>query len=349
MDIRSKGGGDGHKIKTVKERRRGHSDRRALRARPRCAQPGLGQGAKGAEAPYYPADAGRPESFTGDNASELSARLFPTPNQWQPPLYFRGTINYLRSDNPVRIFLVGAQRLVTELACGSNVRVVTYLVSAAIALFGTLGSLHAFGFVNVHPFDLDGEWRFPPYFSGGLLFAAAALAFMAGDAGLEGGNGQGWLRHLGWLMDRGQSRTWWRLMGLFFAFMATDELVAIHERLDAATGVDWQELYLPIAFLGGLAWLFTAWRLWRHRVGYLLYGAGAVAWFLSQVLEAIQWGVGDEKGGKVAIYNYLMIAEEVGEMIGSMLFCLAILVAIQCAYREQKKRPAVVGEYHDTV
>ena len=131
--------------------------------------------------------------------------------------------------------------------------------------------------------------------------------------------------------------------------MATDELVAIHERLDAATGVDWQELYLPIAFLGGLAWLFTAWRLWRHRVGYLLYGAGAVAWFLSQVLEAIQWGVGDEKGGKVAIYNYLMIAEEVGEMIGSMLFCLAILVAIQCAYREQKKRPAVVGEYHDTV
>jgi hypothetical protein len=120
--------------------------------------------------------------------------------------------------------------------------------------------------------------------------------------------------------------------------MGIDELTSIHERLEKLSGADWQTIYLPIVILAAPAWLFTAWRLWRHRVGYVLYGTGAVLWVLSQALEKIQWGVPHLTEGAIydyLTYDYLMISEEVGEMLGSMLFGLAILRAIQRSRRDR--------------
>jgi hypothetical protein len=160
----------------------------------------------------------------------------------------------LRPDNPIRIFLTGARQLGIELARDSDVRTSTVLVSAVIVTLGALGALRAFGVVDRHEFDLDAEWVLAAYFSCGLLCAAAGLAFLIGNTVVDGGIGREW-RQPG-PMDRGQSRIWWRLIGCFFVFMAIDELVSVHERVESVTGVDWQQLYLPIVFLGGVAWLF---------------------------------------------------------------------------------------------
>lgn len=155
-------------------------------------------------------------------------------------------------------------------------------------------------------------------FSSGLLFATAALALLLGEVGF---------------CNTGEP-IWWRFVGFFFTFMGLDEILCFHERLEKLTGIDWQVLYSPVVLIGGIGGLVTLWRLWQHRVGYLVYAGGAAAWFISQVFEKIEWS-GRDGAGLENIYNQLMVAEEEFEMIGSLLFGLGVLLALKYALRKR--------------
>jgi len=173
------------------------------------------------------------------------------------------------------------------------------LLGLGIALLGVLGVL-AVHFPRQVPWvlDLDAEHSVPALYSGLLLVAggAAFLVLSRAGAGLPAA-----------------------LLALLLGFMSLDEVVVVHEKLEAATGVDWQLLYAPLFLLCGVGWLLVLRRFGlRSAAGVLLVG-GAALWAGSQVLEQIQWdGVAE-----VAHYRWYAVPEELAEMGGSLLFLLA--------------------------
>jgi hypothetical protein len=153
-------------------------------------------------------------------------------------------------------------------------------------------------------FDLDGEGKPPAAFS----------ALLLGSAGLAG-----------FLNARDTGERAWALLGAFLLFMAVDEAITLHETLGDATGIGWIKLYLPVAAVGGLAWLAVLRRLWPVpllRAGWL---GGAAAWFVSQVLEHLESG----PGGRVEAYEVYATFEEALELVGSALWLLVLLAALQ--------------------
>lgn len=196
-------------------------------------------------------------------------------------------------------------------------------LALAITALATLGLANrASPEWGLSAFDLDRELRVAAAFSGAVLVSGAAVfAVLAGRAvgGLRRASGA---------------------MAALLAVMAGDEVVELHERLEAATGVDWQLLYLPVAMVGALAWLRLL-RAWRGRTlpGVLLI-AGAACWGVSQVLEAVQWN------GDVQVEGYvgLMLAEEMLEITGSAFLLLAgLAVLVAEAVRHDEAAPLRSG------
>ncbi len=170
-----------------------------------------------------------------------------------------------------------------------------------VAALGVLGAVTAHHDLSSRWFDLDGEYNVPAAWSAGLLVAAGALAAVVG-------------RRPAWRAATG--------LAVLFAFMGLDEAVAIHERLEALTGIDWQLLYVPVVLVGGVAWL-ALWRRGRTVARFRpALAAGSAAWFVAQVLEKVQWH-GDVKA---AHYDLMMVLEELLEMTGSLLFLIAVLL-----------------------
>jgi hypothetical protein len=151
-------------------------------------------------------------------------------------------------------------------------------------------------------FDLNAEQSLAVVVSVGILFLAAAAAFAWSRRG-DGGR---------------------PVLGLvaFLVFMAVEEGAFLHERLESRLDVDWQILYLPVIAVGAWLWLRSLARLPRPWPAALLV-LGAVSWALSQVFEALQW-----KGERL-VHVWMLFPEEVGEMVGSALFALAFLAALQ--------------------
>ena len=178
-------------------------------------------------------------------------------------------------------------------------------LAAAIAVMAVLGVI-AERSDGLDAFDLDGELNIPAFFSAALLGAAALAAWRA-------------RRTAGWTV----------VFALLFAFMAGDELSGLHEELADRVGVRWPVLYAPLIVAAGVAWLMAMRSLLadRHPAA-LLLGGGAAAWFVAQLLEAVQW----KDGEHVAGYYPMMYAEETLEMAGSALFLLAF-VALGAARR----------------
>jgi hypothetical protein len=177
---------------------------------------------------------------------------------------------------------------------------------AVCLLLGLLGQLPNAGVPNTSPFDLDSEYWFASTWSALLLLAAAYAAVTYGK--VTGGRAAVGL-------------------GCFLAFMATDEFVSVHERVEAAAGIDWQILYLPLVLLGAVMCLLVVreqWEAGRWASVRLLLGGG-ILWSVAQILEKVQWD-GDRQ---VSGYAVLSTIEELFEMAGSLLFGLAMLIALQ--------------------
>jgi hypothetical protein len=112
------------------------------------------------------------------------------------------------------------------------------------------------------------------------------------------------------------------LLAAGLAFMALDEVAEIHEHLEAFVGLDWQSIYIP-GFVAALVVLISVARRMRHDAprAVLVLAAGTAAWVVSQVLEVLEWHGSVQQPG----YVYMMFAEEILEMFGSIGFVVALL------------------------
>ena len=228
------------------------------------------------------------------------------------------------------------RRSLLELVVAVPVRGVAVAIFVVIAVLGALGAFHLY-VRNVPMLDLDSELTVPMYFNGGLLLLAAGLAALRGRADT-------------------QSRTRWRLLAGFFLFMSFDEIGALHETISHGVGLYWQVLYVPIMLIGGVAWLGAVLSSRNHPPAPLLFIVGAGCYVLAQSLESLQWGGGEPLGA----FKWTSIPEELLEMSGVALWCLAILVGIRAvaAVRASDERelrlvdlpgpPEQAGELHDS-
>ena len=182
-------------------------------------------------------------------------------------------------------------------------------VGAVIVLLGTLGAVDLLApALPMSVLSLEGERTVPAAFSAVLLLAAGALAMMLST--VSGSRGLG-------------SPGLWRFMGAFLVFMALDEAFAIHEHVSAAaTGITWQAFYAPICVSAVIAWAAILHKL-PSGAARGMWVAGAAAWFVSQVIEAVQWD------GTVLVYQWTFVPEEMLEMTGSLLWGLALLLTLR--------------------
>ncbi len=198
---------------------------------------------------------------------------------------------------------------IARLVARIDPRVAAAVVFGGIAVFGALGI--ADNSDHDSQFYMDTEGVLPAKFSAALLLGAGLVSALAGLS-LEGVRGR-----------------WWLFLGAFFAFMGIDEWRAFHENLETSVGVNWQYLYLPVILLGGIAWLIVLRDMLWARLSVALFVCGALAWFVAQVFEAIQWDLaapGSEED--VLIHPGLVPPEEILEMAGSAMFGLAILYVL---------------------
>jgi hypothetical protein len=121
-----------------------------------------------------------------------------------------------------------------------------------------------------------------------------------------------------------------------FAFLGLDEIAALHEAVQDRVNVWGQAVLAPVVVVGVYAWWVTLRQLRSEQPAGTLFLAGAVAWIVSQGIDAAfneHWG-------------WTIVPEELVEMAGSALFGLALLVALQplvarrTAPEAQPARPA---------
>ena len=188
-------------------------------------------------------------------------------------------------------------------------RLAAVAVFAGIAFFGVLGIVHNDD--HSSQFYLDTEGVLPAKWSAAILLGGGLLTILAGLT----------LENIG--------RFWWVFLGLFFCFMGIDEWRAIHESLETSVGVNWEYLYLPVVLVGGIASLVVLRQMLPLRLPIVMFVGGGLAWFIAQVLEALQWDLAAPGSDEdILIHPWMVPPEEILEMTGSALFGLAILYVL---------------------
>ena len=204
---------------------------------------------------------------------------------------------------------------VVALAARIPAQGVAVVAAVGIGVFVVLGIVQRVVFQDWGLANLDSEVSLATRFSAALLWAGAFW----------------WL--LVAITDRPRSPAlwlWWPIL----TWLALDEGIAVHERLERWSGVDWQVLYIPVMVVAAVAWLGLMRRYRSESRIVALLVAGAAAWVVALTAELVQnWG-----GAPVQaiIYDPTMIAEEALEMIGSTVLLLAAILALQIA---AKTRP----------
>jgi len=168
-------------------------------------------------------------------------------------------------------------------------------------------------------FSLANEKTVPAFFSGAVNLAGGLCAMVAARARLYG-------------MHR-----MWIAFGILLTFMAVDEVVQIHERIETWTGVDWEQPYAVIALGGAFVW-FNIVRRMEPFPRWLMIG-GALGWMISFGLEDAEYDSADHRA---AGFTAMTVIEELAEMAGSGLWLLAIVVALK-AHARAAAEPA--GRY----
>ncbi|WP_232667960.1 hypothetical protein [Pseudonocardia sp. TRM90224] len=204
----------------------------------------------------------------------------------------------VETDDPRRL-----PRSVAALARLGQRRWVSAAVAMVIVVFGVLGALipgELVEFRGEWRFDLDGENTLPALFSAALLVCGGLSLLTVAIS----------IRYIAL-----------GIIGALLTYMALDEVLGIHERLETVTGISWQALYLPIAAVAGVAALLIGERLRRARLFLpcVALAAGGVAWVVAQLLEKLEWEGDVPQPG----YVPMMVTEEILEMVGSFSFLIA--------------------------
>ena len=196
---------------------------------------------------------------------------------------------------------------VAVLASRVPVVLVAVVCGVAICVLLVLGILQRVAFPDWGAANLDSEVSVATRLSATLLWVAAFWWMLVA------------------VTDRPRSLAvwvWWPVL----AWLALDEGIAIHERLERWSGIDWQLLYVPLMGVAAAA-LWGVFRRYRSqaRIAVLIM-TGATAWIVVLILELIQnWG-----GTPVhaAVYVPTMITEETLEMIGSTVLLVAAILIL---------------------
>jgi len=199
------------------------------------------------------------------------------------------------------------------------VAVIGVVSGVAIAVLVVLGILQRAGYPLLEGTNLDAEVSMATWFSAALLWTAAGC----------------------WLLVAVTARPrtaavwiWWPVL----AWLALDEGLALHERLERWSGIDWQVLYLPVIGLAAAAWWGVVRRQWTQRPTVVLLVTAAVAWATALLLEVIQnWG-----GSPVAavVYDPAMVTEEALEMVGSTVLLMAAILALRRSVQSESQGDA---------
>lgn len=202
------------------------------------------------------------------------------------------------------------------------------LVIACLAVLGLAGQLskyllghgRLFGFVRL--FDLNGEANIPAWFSAmGLLTASLLLALIASATRTTAGR---YVRH------------WWGL-ALVFAYVSLDEAASIHElsgeplrlalELDGWFRYAWVVPASVLVMIGLVVYFPFLLRLPRKTcyamlIAAALYLGGAVG------LELVEGRHDSLYGIETLTLQFLVLAEEVMEMLGVAVFVCTLLAYI---------------------
>jgi hypothetical protein len=211
-------------------------------------------------------------------------------------------------------------RLTALAASDADVRRAALLMAALIAGLGLLGAAVNPGGLSLDFLDMNEEQTLPAFASGALLLAAGLLALLLARLDRESGF----------------PPAWWTALGACFAFLAVDEVLALHEALQDATGVKGQVFLLPLVAVAGAAWLAAVRRLADLPTARSLLVGGAAAWLVSQLVDLTQRGPERD--------HPTVVPEEVLEMTGSALFVLATLVVAQRCLRQARQTAPVAAE-----
>lgn len=198
--------------------------------------------------------------------------------------------------------------------------VAMHLAGQFSALYLGHKSLHGF----VRMFDLNGEWNFPAVFSTGLLLLCSWLIGLIASAKSRAG---------------GRYRRHWQVLAWIFLFLAADELMSFHDRLQAPlvslfhlSGILYAGWTLPYA-VALLVFLF-AYRNFildlprRYLVLFVLAGAiyvGGAMGFESLGADYLYSLGGVAVSDRGVLWVVLYTVEEVAEMGGLILFAYALL------------------------
>jgi hypothetical protein len=215
---------------------------------------------------------------------------------------------------------IGPRRITRLLLWAAVFLVGMHLVGQFSALY--LGHKSLLGLVRM--FDLNGEWNFPAVFSSGLLLFCSILIAVIARAKRRAADS--FRRH-------------WQVLAGIFLFLALDELVAFHDRLQAPlasifhlSGFWYAGWTLPYAI--GLVLFLFAYRRFvfhlprRYLVLFVLSGAiyvGGAMGFESLGAEYLYSLGGVSVSDRGVLWVVLYTVEETAEIGGLILFLYALL------------------------
>jgi hypothetical protein len=174
------------------------------------------------------------------------------------------------------------------------------LVTAAFAIQYVLlhsGNYHRSEKIPI--LDLNNEQTLWATMQGSLIFAVGGLALVMSRLAVT----------------RAEMRRWWTALGFVLLILGADEIIAIHDRFQDATGNPGQIVLIPVAIVGVVAWLKLLGEFSENETVRKLWIAGASLWFFSQASDVLL----------NSTFRWTITPEEVAETSGSSLWLLAVL------------------------
>lgn len=184
-------------------------------------------------------------------------------------------------------------------------------------------------------FDLDKEGNLSSFYAGIKLWMGATGAFF----------------YARYLQRAASSRmlVWtWTALAIMLAYLGIDDMMVKHERLGFVINnrlhlngyygesFNWLIYFSPLALAGVGVLYIAAKNLWKsHRASALLIGAGACIMILSLLVEAYSGYLFTHSPFDTSYYYFLIIAEELFEMIGTSCVVGGILNTMRRIAKER--------------
>jgi hypothetical protein len=146
--------------------------------------------------------------------------------------------------------------------------------------------------------DINAEQTLWATFQGSLIFSVALLSFLISR-----------LHATPIAM-----RPWWKLLGAVLLVLGTDEIVAMHDRFQDATGHPGQIILIPVAIVGIAAWWKVLGEISGDQRVRRLFIAGAAFWFVSQAVDIVFQ----------EHFRWTIVPEEMMETLGSTCWLFAL-------------------------